>query len=294
MASQYFDKWEFTRALDLVNTHPIESKKLFEEYLKKHPLDYSAQIFYASCLINLGELEEAENILMDVEKKVYNDGNFRNLKDRYKHYIDTLVYTKIRLFSYKREYQKMHTYCMENLDRVKELRLGEVYFYSKAKLGIVDKCFSEDRNDHTYIYRQIYEYSYDDFLNHISKHLADNNEKLVKPNGAIFAPDFPLDKLLKEVIKYIPSDKAIITGFFEEKYVFKFDECGRVDNKLTDYFKVVVFEGTQNFITIYPTANYKYFPSVDLNYLKEKIEEPVAPRKSRIDRFNERLNKGKK
>ena len=294
MTNEYFDTWEFTRALDLINTNPVESKQLFEEYLKKHPVDYSAYTFYASCLINLGELAEAEKVLDDIEEKVDANALFQGLKDRYGHFIDTIVFTRIRLYSYKREYKKMHDFCTQNLAKLKELKIREVLFYVNAKLGTTEQFFSVKREDHAYLYRQMLEYQEEDFKEHIKKHLADTNADLITPNQAVFTPNFPIDKILEEIKKYIPSDKCIGTGFFEHKYVFKFDECGRVDNKLTDYFKVVAFEGTQNFITIYPTVNYKYFPSVDLNYLKDQEEQPEVKTKSRIDRFNERLNKGKK
>lgn len=294
MSNEYFDTWEFTKALDLINTNPIESKRLFEEYLKNHPIDYSAHTFYASCLITLGELDKAEKVLDDIEEKADTNALFHGLKDRYSHFMDTVIFTRIRLYSYKREYQKMRDFCVENLAKLKELKIREVLFYVNAKLGTTAQFFSVNREDHAYLYRQMLEYQEDDFKEHVKKHLADTNADLIAPNHAIFTPNFPIDKILEEIKKYIPSEKCIGTGFFEHKYVFRFDECGRVDNKLTDYFKVVTFEGTQNFITIYPTVNYQYFPYVDLNYLKEQEEQPDVKIKSRINRFNERLKKVRK
>ena len=67
------------------------------------------------------------------------------------------------------------------------------------------------------------------------------NTDLEKPNKLLFSSDFPIDKVVEEVKKYIPSNKRLCEGVFEDHYIFKYDMCGRVNQKPEDYFKVICF-----------------------------------------------------
>ena len=58
-----------------------------------------------------------------------------------------------------------------------------------------------------YLYNQIVDYREKDFLSHMKKHLADYNKDLDDPNPVIFSPDFPIDKVVKELKSIVPNDK---------------------------------------------------------------------------------------
>ena len=77
---------------------------------------------------------------------------------------------------------------------------------------------------------------------------------------------------------------------FDDKYIFKFDNCGRADYKITDYFEVVTLLDSCDFITMYPANISNTMPYIDLNYLKEnkKVNEK---RISQIDKFYKRYQK---
>ena len=135
---------------------------------------------------------------------------------------------------------------------------------------------------------QIVEFHEEDFLEHIQKHTANYNMNLEHPNRAIFAPDFPLESVVQEIKKYIPSDKRLCYGFFVDTYVFRYDECGRYFHKIVDYFQVICFDDGQNhLITMYPAYNCENLPFIDLNYMKEK-EKPKVKTLSQIEKFNRR------
>jgi len=73
-------------------------------------------------------------------------------------------------------------------------------------------------------------------------------------------------------------------------YVFKFDNCGRVENRSTDYFKIVCFHDTYDIITAYPDESGKNYPYVDLNYLVERDYSNVKCISAR-ERFNARYSR---
>ena len=83
------------------------------------------------------------------------------------------------------------------------------------------------------------------------------------------------------------SDK--IYNFFADEYYFRYDGCGEVGGKKTDYFKIVVLHNTDKLITMYPTTQGKELHHIDLSYLGLK---DVPTRKlSQIDKFNMRYKR---
>ena len=60
--------------------------------------------------------------------------------------------------------------------------------------------------------------------------------------------------------------------------------------KITDYFKVICFHNTSNFITMLPVAEGEFLPHVDLNYMLSESNHKVKI-KSQIDKFNQRYKR---
>ena len=63
--------------------------------------------------------------------------------------------------------------------------------------------------------------------------------------------------------------------------------------KLVNYFKVVTFHDSTNFITMYPSTECENLPCVDLNYMQKDKKLPEVKIKSPMDKFKERLEKFK-
>ena len=271
-----------------ININPQKSKINFEEYLKKYPKDYGTYPYYASCCITLGKFNEAYKILNYLEKEYKNDTKFLKLKDRVKHVEYGILYNKLRLLSFTHKYKEMYDLCLKNYDKIESLDLVSILFYCQTKNNVLNKK-REDLNN--YSFKQMIEYSEQDFKEHIKKHLADYNSILDNPNKLIFSPYFPLENVLKEIKKYIPSNKATYPGFYEKRYIFKYDECGRESNKIVDYFVVVAFEETNNLLTMYPLSKCENLPFIDLNYMRKKEDEPKVKIPSQIEKFNRRFNK---
>lgn len=288
MKMQHFDSWEFRHIFHLVETNPNEAKIQMEEYLKNYSTDHSAYTYYAYILIVLGYFDEAENILEYVKRTYINDTNFMKDKKKVELIKENIIFNTFKLLSYQKRYEELFFFCKENMNIIRKLKLNSLDFYCKKRLGI--KC-PEAIEKFSYLFRQIANYSEDDFLEHIKKHMADYNQDLDEPNEYLFGPEFPVNEVLAEVRKYIGSDKRLFSGFYEDLYIFKYDYCGRVKNKAVNYFRVIALNDTDNFITMFPSDDCESMPYIDLNYLSYKKDKPKEKKLSQIDKFNQRYKR---
>lgn len=287
MAEKYFNKLQFLKAVSLMDIDPVESKRQFTRYLEEYPYDFSAYAYFSSLLITLGEIDIACKLMDEANELVYLIGFDKN--SRYVHFKEQMLFSQLRLLSYQEKYSELHKLINDNIDMVKNMEIHQIEYYCMCKLGLVNGKW--DRSIHSYSLRQMREYREDDFLDHIRKHMADYIDDYKKPNQNIFGTDFPLNKVIEEVRKYIPNDKRIFRGFLTDIYTFKYSECGRDNNRITDYFSVVCFHNTTNIITMCPISNGDYLPYIDLNYMKKEKEDIKVKRKSQIDKFNARYNR---
>ena len=290
MKEMYFNEFECKDALDYIDKNPAVAKVKLEDYLKKYPTDFSTYPYYISCLITLGEFEEAEKYLNYLKKAIHTNDKFNNQLRKVKLLKHNIIFNYLKLFSYEHKYNKLYKLCMENYSTITKLKLTSLVFYCRKKLNMLNQ---ESREGNAYLYRQILDYKEDDLLEHIKRHLSEFNKDLDEPNPCIFSVDFPLHKVLEAIKECIPStDKRLLTGFYEDAYIFKYDYCGKVSNKVTNYFKVVCFNDTNNIITMYPSLNCEELPCIDLNYLKTTAETKNSKVKklSQIDKFNQKYN----
>lgn len=279
MVTKYFDKWLFEQVISLSKTNPIKAELKFEEYIKEYPNDYSIYAYYASNLITLGKFDKAEKVLKYVENIHTKDKKYAKLHDKVNKIQYDILISRLRLLCYQEKYDEAYKICLNELHETEDF--NNIIFFCKYKNGEIDL---KKRKQYSYFCRQVINYEEIDFLFHIQNHLYEYNENLEVSNESFFSPKFPIDKVIEEVKKYIPSDKKIYSGFLENVYIFKYDGCGRDNNKLVDYFKVVCFHNTSNIITICPSQGYENFPQVDLNYL---IQDNESNRKnSSIEKFN--------
>lgn len=286
MQEIYYDRWEFLKAYDLIHINPIQSIQLFEEYIKKYPNDYSAQNYYIYLLIVLGNMDDAKKNLEILEHSIIFNSRFCNHFDKIEFVNKGIFLNKVRLYARDGEYKELYSYFLRNNHLFDENELQVIPFYCKSKLGLLrhDKVYS------SYLYGQIANYSYSDFLKHVERHTADYNMNLDETNSSIFVPTFPIEKVLEEVRRFIPSEKGLGYGFFEDTYVFKYNECGRTRNRLTDYFKVICFHDSGNLITMCPSEDCEEFPFTDLNYLTNE-DKPKVKTLSQIEKFNRRYRR---
>ena len=304
MKELFFNTYEFNYAKDLMFTNPIESKVRFQAYLSKYPKDYLAYTYYASVLIMLRELDLANEVVLEVLSEVSNDKAFLNVKNRDKLdlFRQNVTFAKAKILFNQGKYQELYDEYFKNdisyetdddINSFVSFNMGffnynATNFYCKKKLGLLP----QDLKTHTYLFNQILDYSEADFLKHIEKHTI-NNDSLTNNSTSLFMSDFNIKEVINEIKKYIPSEYGLFSGMLQDMYIFKYDNCGRDNNRVVDYFKVICFHDTCEFITMCPSMDCEYLPSIDLNYMNaSKINDNVKiKRRSGIDRFNQRFGK---
>lgn len=305
MKKVYFDAILFDKIAEMETIDVFAALKMYGEYIEMYPKDYRAYSKYAKLLISVGRLNDAENIL-DLGEILYDSFKY-DIKDRNKKFEVNHVLSKLKLFAYQNRYEDFFALAHNNKEMLCESNssLGKIILCFRVQLGLdVIPKFSDG-----YIFRQAKNYSEDEFYEHIKKHSALYKNVDDTDTSSIFYEDFPLEKVISTIKDTLPNDNKICSGFLENTYYFKYDNCGRCfstkdfclgsdgDNKnqksrsiITDYFEVFTFKDTNKLITICPCPTTRGYPYVDLNYLKEK-DEPKRKRKSAIDKFNERYQK---
>lgn len=288
MNTKYFDSWLLDNAVSSIKTNPIEGKNKLENYIKTYPKDYSAYPYYASVLITLGFFEEAERILNHVEEIYKTDLKYKNINNKVHYLTHGILVNRLRLYSYQKRYQELYQLCQSNQEYIRKNDLNAIEFYSKKKVGIIH---NDKTSIHTYLFRQITDYSEEEFIEHAKKHQLAHSKDVEMTEQSLFFEDFPFEKVYNEIKKYIPSERRLLVDFYHDLYIFRYDNCGKDKNVSTNYFKVLVLHDTTNFITIVPSSDCENLPYIiDLNYLIE-TKEPKIKRRSQIDKFNQRYCK---
>ena len=283
----YFNKYEFLKIVDLARIDPYEALNAYNDYFSKFPDDIAAIPYYISTLISIEKFNEAEEELHKLECRVKELPVYIFDQEKSKLIHHNILLNKLKLYIYQnRKEEAVNLYYQYE----KEFScLGkEVLFYLNKMAGNSPKII---RSLSSYMIKQIDEYEEADFKEHITKHLADYNGNNKNISVTFFNPEFPIEKVLVEVMKYLPSDKRICLGYIEDTYAFKYDDCGRCKNKIVDYFKIITFTNSNKIITICPTDDASRLPFIDLNYLKEKEECTIKVKQlSQIDKFKKRYN----
>ena len=285
----FYDNWECDHAFSLIKTDPEQAKICYEEYIKEYPNDYRARFYYNYVLIILGEVDQAERELEKIREMFEREKFFKYDHVKMMAIKRDMIQNTIRVLLAQEKYQECYDYYLKHQIELNDKNLNSVIFYCRKKLGLL----TEEEINKTYEYslQQIINYSEESFFEHIKKRLpkyVDDNHEL---KDSVFSIDFPVEKVVQEIKKYIPSEKGLAFGYYDDKYVFKYDYCGRVNNKIQNYFIVCVHRNTQEFITMYPAPNCDNLPNIDLNYLCDTFESNKVKQKSQIDKFRERYKR---
>ena len=286
---KYFNEAEFQYAQNLIETNPFEAEIRFKEYLGKYPNDYYARSYYVLLLVRIGKINQAECEYNYIVNKTSSNKDFSQSDKRVNGFLYIMALAKAKILACQERYQELLEFYHNNIklfDNRGDTTL--LSYYCRNKLGLIT---SIDTNA-PYRFLQVTDYNEERFLEHIKKHQAFYNEHEEEPNSSQFSIDFPIQKIIQEIKKYIPSNKSICLGMFDDAYYFKFDNCGHINSKSTNYFKVMVFHNTQNFITMHPTNNCENLPFIDLNYIILNDENIKVKKISQIDKFNKKFNRG--
>ena len=203
-----------------------------------------------------------------------------------------ILFCRIKILNHTKRFDEL--YRLIRADQNKYFLLEFGFFrlldvYCRKRLG---KYIDIERADKSYLFHQIADYSFDRMISHVKEHLSDYNSLLDIPENSIFSDNFPLKDILSQFKDYVDYDKKLCYGIIDDVYIFKYDNCGKVNYKTTDFFKVICFSGTCDIITAYPIDNVKHLPYTDLSsFVKNDDDIQMIMRPSARDRFNKRFNR---
>lgn len=287
MEYKYYNNWEFKRAMATTENDPFSGAIELSNYLDKYPADYTSYLYYISTLLCIGSFDKAKEILDFIERivnsDVYSDCEKRASILKYSYF-----FSKLKYLCYKKDYENAYNLYLKNSNVVGIAEINRIVFYLKYKLGLISDEEIKDRDRLLYLDRQIVDYKESDFLYHSKKHCSDNPYK----NGddeTEFSAGFPLEDVVEEIKKYIPSDKKLYPGFIDNMYLFKYDNCGIYKKGRINYIKVITFNDTKDLITMYPHIKGERFPYVDLNYMQADKYNNKTKVLSQIDKFNSKF-----
>ena len=289
MKNIYYDVHEFEQALGISGVSPKLSLVRLEKYVQKYPKDYDAKTMYISLLIQLRQMDKAEETLVKLENDIETDVKYQKYKEKKIKTYCNLMFCKVKLLYYQNKYQECYDLMIDNLPVLLEhgMHFEPTALVCQKKLGTLNRKINPETDG--YLFSQIIDYSDDRFLEHIKKHSITDDLSDSEKTTSIFKEDFPVEKVFKEIKKNVPSNLKIYNGLIEDLYIYRYDFCGKCNNKNTDYFKVIAIHDTSDFITMCPCVESKYWDYLDLNYLRE--EKPKQKKISQIDKFNQRYNK---
>ena len=262
--SDHYDTVEVCKIEELSILNPLSALERLEAYIDKYPRDYYAYSLHINYLIILRRFEEAYNEIQYVEKKLSEDKNMKKYADKYDKNKNSLDYAKIKYYMYTHNYQIAHDIALNNPELIETALKNRAVLYIKHKL---DTCDKMNYYEEAYSSKQILNYSEERMLEHIRKHLTIGNDGKEIPNSNIFVRDFPINEVLEEAKKYLVDENAVYLGLIEDDYYFKYDDCGKENNKYVNYFKIVCYHGTKNIITVLPVSRYNEVFCVNLNYM---------------------------
>lgn len=268
------DKYDIKLRKDIIkiaSQNKLEEASIkFKKYLKIYPNDVIAYCYYVDTLIKLGKFEKVEKILNKIDENFWGDFSFPKL-------------LKAKLLCCKGKYAECLDYTRENIELLKEFgRLPECLIFLKKNLGLLTE---KDYKEEKYISKQIIDYEEERALEHIYlRHYKQKDEF-----NAEFISGFPLKEIYYELRKSMPKEGIIYKDYITCKILFRYEKCGYIDNRVVDYFEVVVLNGTNDIITMYPYKNEEGRLYTDLTP-KEVENCPSKRSLSQIDKFNQKYN----
>ena len=286
--NNYFDKDWYKKICDTYQKNVFESEKMFDEYLKRFPQDYSAKIKYIDNLITIGKFDKATSYLQSVEDSYSIDTKYKNAKGPSLYIFENgLLLTKLKLFIYTNRYEEAYNLLKTHPKEFRKI-LGDyltIELYLQKKLGL---AFSENVPNY-YNYQQIICYDKGKFYETVKDFYTKNSEKR---KNIYFYDNFPLDMIVNELNILIPNENCIYNGLIDNHYYFKYNSCGINNGENCNYFTVVSYDNSTEFITMYPSNDKNRYPNIDLNYLNiSNIPTYKRVRKmSQMDKFKQKYN----
>lgn len=138
-----------------------------------------------------------------------------------------------------------------------------------------------------YIRGQILNYSTEEAIFHINKHVGKTEKE-----KSYFNENVDIRYLFNKVRENIKNSIRVNTEEVMQIYYFGVANIGISDNQVCNFIKVVVVPNTNDIISMYPTniVDYNYVANLDIEYDKLLKTDNKVKTMSRIDKFNKKYN----
>lgn len=271
--NQYYNDNYFNFIQKMVHENRLEKAiDEYEKYLLKYSNDCCGYAHYADALIKLGRFEEAKHVLDNI---VINNKTPNLSKQE-------VELMKLKLYSCLGQYEKCLEMLRDNFDMFDEKNWNvlELLIFFKKNLGLL---LVDDYSGYSYKIDQITDYSEERAIGCIRKCHFDSGTN----PPFCFNDSFDLERVYNEIRSMLPLENKIYSSVFENMYIFKYDNCGRVDGKVVDYIKIITLLESNDIITMYPYKNKERASFIDIT---PEYDCPKVKRISQIDKFNQRYN----
>ena len=222
MKKDYYNKLEFTNAMDLIKINPNESLIRLEKYIKKYPFDYAAYAYYADNLTRLGYFDDAEKFLDKTIKLAEEDEQFKRQNSKHTMFFKFYLYARLNLLSYQGKYKDFYELYNKYFNETGAIHVKNTLLLCEIKLGLKN-INSINRDTCGYLRKQMIDYKEDDFFDHVRNHLSEVDNCDLK--SSMFAVSFDFKKVLEEIKKQIPNTRKIYPSFCSDVYYFKYTRC---------------------------------------------------------------------
>lgn len=168
------------------------------------------------------------------------------------------------LFS-KTPYEQALKYLKQLSDNsfFKHDQLNKYLFYIKVKMNKIDKKTPVKG----YLNNQIIKFNKKEAINHIKRHLDENNKKL---KHAIFLDEVNISKLYGMIEKDL-NDLMPHSFNICDKYIYDTGiDVGIINNEKTSFVKVSAVCNTNNIITMYPISPVPYYKNNENNKIRKR------------------------
>lgn len=278
----YYDNWETTKILEQKDVDIFGALERLDDYLREYPRDYIAFCRYIKLLISTKQLEKAKEVfeMIDENSAIYNGFKNNASKKVIRGAKNGLICQKLRYLICDKRFEEAYHFYKKYKNKIESI-YGLSYMCGIYLAHKTNREYSGYGD--SYMKNQILNYDEERFLEHAKEHFQR------KEIDSVFAPDFPLEEAFLLAKDSIDEEKGVYSGFFTEKYVFKYDFCGIATSSIVDYFQIVKLFDSDQYITMYPFTEGSNFKFVDLNNAVE-INDSKIKIKSQVEKFNEKYN----
>ena len=288
MVNKYYDDYRLNELVKSKKFNPNAAIMNMEKYMEEYPEDYLAVSYYADVLASVKRIEDADKILKETDKNMECNQRYLQYQDKIEKTKVNLLYCKLKVLLFQNKYAECYQLAVDNFKLLidNNVHLETLFLYLKYKLGVLSGY--EDTTD-CYAFSQMLDYSEERFLDHMNRHLYTADELDGEKSGSLFNLDFPFERIFKHIKNIVPNDKVYFYGINNDAYHFKYDNCGTIDGKSTNFFRVILYHDTDQFITAYPTLEGRYYEHIDLNHLYEPSKSKVKYI-SRVEKFKQKYS----